>query len=120
MKGLLSRIIFIGLLLFSFCSLSQAEDQAALEARLVYLTDLPEVSWVIFNDNNVYVGFSSRPRDMGMIVNAAALHGNRAYGFGVHIYAVPDSDRDKLPWGKWRLYCSASARYGKVTKNDCK
>ena len=61
---------------------------------LNYLNDIPEISWVKFNKNNVYVGFKSKPADMSSIVGGAALFGNKAYGFGVHVWAVPANNKN--------------------------
>jgi hypothetical protein len=95
-----------------------AEDQKALEARLAYLKDIPEISWVKFNRNNVYLGFSRVPKDLPSIVGGAALFGNRAYGFGVHVWAVPADNPN------WKVgdpyYCEATGRYGKVQDNSCR
>ena len=94
-------------------------DSNALAKRLAYLKDLPEISWVKFDDNNVYIGFNTRPSDLRMIVNAAAIHGNRALGFGVHVWAVRDFQMDFHP--RWdSSYCTATARHGKLQKSDCR
>ena len=67
---------------------SKTRDQAALQKRLLYLSDIPEISWVEFDGNNVYIGFKELPSDFRTIVKAAAYHGNKAYSSGVHVWAV--------------------------------
>jgi len=98
---------------------SKTRDQAALQKRLLYLSDIPEISWVEFDGNNVYIGFKERPPDLRAIINAAAVHGNRALGFGVHVWAVPESQKG-LYSGFNSYYCTATARYGKIEKSTCK
>ena len=83
------------------------------------MIDIPEISWVEFKNNNVYIGFNERTKDMRMIINAAALHGNRAYGFGVHVWAVDEKYRGWSP-GNDPYYCTATARHGKIEHNDCR
>jgi len=98
---------------------SKTRDQAALQNRLLYLSDIPEISWVEFDGNNVYIGFKELPSDLRTIINAAAVHGNRALGFGVHVWAIKASNK------KWRpdsgsYLCEATARYGKIEHNSCR
>ena len=96
-----------------------AGDPAMLSKRLAYLKDIPEVSWVEFNDNNVCIGFKALPQDLRSIVSAAAIHGNRATDFGVHIWAVPESQKNFRP-GLDPSYCTATARHGKIESNSCR
>jgi hypothetical protein len=91
---------------------STGRDYASLERKLAYLNDIDEVSWVEFDANNVYVGFERRPADLSAIVNAAAVNGNRALGFGVHVWAVPGR-RGWRP-GDGTYYCEATARHGEL------
>jgi len=113
-------IILVFVFIFSIAPPAQCGDQSALEKRLVYLKNLPEVHWVLFISNHVYAGVDPLPRNIGMISNAAALNGYRASGRSVHIYIVPAADKKLIPGGRWRLYCSATCRRGKITKNTCK
>ena len=70
-----------------------------------------------FNQNNVYVGFKTKPADLANIVVGATLFGNRAYGFGVHVWAFPASNPD---WEAGDPYhCEATGRYGKINNNSC-
>lgn len=92
----------------------------ALEKRLSYLSELPEVSWVEIENNNVYIGFNAIPDDLGTIVRAAAFHGNKAIDFGVHVWAVDTKYIGWRPAGDNPYICTATARYGKVQKSNCK
>ena len=96
-----------------------AGDSTALSKRLAYLKDMPEVSWVEVNNNSVFIGFKTLPRDLKSIVSAAAIHGNRAADFGVHIWAVPESQKNFRP-GLDPSYCTATARHGKIESNSCR
>ena len=104
---------------FSFIPMTATgEDAAALKSSLQYLTGIDEVEWIDFDKNNVYIGFERRPADLAAIVNAAAVIGNRAYGFGVHVWAV-NAKRPGWRPGDGPYYCEATARYGEL-KDSCK
>ena len=92
-------------------------DNSALKKRLTYLRDIEEVAWVEFEDNDVYVGFTHRPSDLAAVINTAALHGNRAHGFGVHVWAVFANPRGWRP-GDGPYYCEATARSDEL-KGSC-
>jgi len=120
MKNLLWVLVVILVVAGSiFPCMVFAGDADALAKRLSYLKDIPEVSWVKFDDNNVYIGFKTLPGDLGAIVNAAAIHGNRAIDFGVHVWAVPETQKNFRP-GLDPSYCSATARHGKIESNSCR
>ena len=112
-------IIFIFFFLFIIPTIIWAADLAALKSKLNYLTSLPEISWVQFRGNDVIIGFNRYPKDLSIIMNAAALHGNSAYGFGVHLWAV---DVKYKNWNVWKdpYICTTTARYGKIEKNTCR
>lgn len=95
-----------------------ARDEAALKKSLAYLEKIDDVAWVEFDSNNVYVGFRSKPGDLAIIVNAAAVGGNNAYGFGVHVWAISSEHKGWRP-GSGPYLCEATARYGKLN-NPCK
>lgn len=59
-----------------------------LREKLGYLKDIPEVAWVQFDSNNVYLGWKSIPTDFNLINRTAAMNGNHAIGFGVHVWSV--------------------------------
>ena len=109
-------LIFVILISATYVTASR-RDQSALKKSLAYLHDIPEISWVVIVRNNIYIGFNKRIKDMGAICRGAAVNGNRAYGFGVHIYAVDGYQAD---WRKSKHYCAVTARSGRVTKSSCK
>lgn len=92
----------------------------SLEPAVAYLRNVPGVAWIHVNDNRVGIGWKSRPSDLGVITRAAAVNGNRALGFGVHVWSVnakghtTPTDPTTLP-----IICTATARNGKVTDSDC-
>jgi hypothetical protein len=110
--ALISLILLLTLVLSAY-----AQNQVALEERLVYLTDIPEISWVEFDGNNVYIRFNKRPSDLESNERGAAAFGNRAYGFGVNVRAVTASEKGWRPGKGSSPYCSATGRYGKVESN---
>ena len=62
---------------------SAPQQADVLRKELAYLrTDLKEIAWVEFDRNDVYIGFSTVPSDSAflVVVNAAAVNGNRALG----------------------------------------
>jgi hypothetical protein len=114
----MKRIMLIGLVLsMTFVFSAHAQNQTALEKRLAYLNDISEISWVKFDRNNVYIGLNKVSSDLGSIVRGAAAYGNKAYGLGVHVWAVRDTTN--VPAIDFKYYCTATARNGKVQKSDC-
>ncbi len=114
----MKRIMLIGFILsMAFVFSIHAQNQTALEKRLAYLNDIPEISWVKFDGNNVYIGLNKVSSDLGSIVRDAAVFGNKAYGFSVHVWAVRDTTN--VPSTDFKYYCSATARNGNVQKSDC-
>ena len=59
-----------------------------LAEALAYLNEIDDMTWVEVDSNNAYLGFASVPEDLALIVNAAAMNGNKVLGFGVHVWAV--------------------------------
>jgi len=95
----------------------RARQAAAAEQELAYLrTEIPEVKWVRFDGNECIVAFDPIPNDLHLIVTTAALNGNRAIGFGYHVWAVSArlADREWEP-GEPGLVAAATARHGKIT-----
>ena len=84
-----------------------------LRKELSYLSDIPEVAWIEIEENSVYVGFNSLPKDWEMIIKGAALRGNNATNFGCHVWAV---DANKKGWrpGDSPFYGEFTARHGKL------
>lgn len=118
--AIIALIFFVSGFVFTsiaICANAGRRDHAALSKRLSYLKDIPEISWVIIVKNNVYLGFVKKINDMGAICRGAAVQGNRAYGFGVHVYAVDGYQAD---WKKAKHYCRATARHGRITGSNCR
>lgn len=82
-----------------------------IRSELAYLAEVEEIAWMHVDDNDVYLGFSSRPQDMDWIVRGAAIRANRAIHFGVHVYAMPASER---PGFGCRYYFEHTARHGRI------
>lgn len=80
--------------------------------ELDYLrTEVPELAWMEVDGNNVYLGFRfDIPDDWRLIVNGAALSGNRATDFGVHVWAT--QAREGWRPGDRGVLCQATARDG--------
>lgn len=85
-------------------------EEASLKKRLNYLYNIPEISWIKFEHNSVYIGFNSSRSDVTTILRMAAFHGNKAIDFGVHIYAYKCS----YPTTGGNFFKGATCRYGKV------
>lgn len=85
-----------------------------LKQRLGYLKDRDEVCWVEIEDNNVYIGFSTRPPDLTTILRAAAFRGNRAIDFGVHVWGAGCTKPGWRPGGRALWWQNVTARYGKI------
>ncbi len=106
------------------CTLSISTSEAArhpdaLQERLAYLKDLPDVSWVEFDTNNVYIGLKDKPENLKAIVGDAAVAGSKVYGFTVHVWAVDEKYRGVEP-RKRPYFCKATARRGEIRENTCK
>lgn len=111
-------VLFIALFLCLSVYAGERRDLGALVDRLEYLHEIQEIGWVIFENNNVYIGFKSIPVDMGTIVRGAAYFGNKAYNFGVHVWAL--NARYKENYKSAPVYCKATARHGRVIDCSCK
>ena len=96
-----------------YSSSRTSDKEGKLESTVAYLKDIDEVSWVEVEGNDVYIGFKSRPSDLTAIVGAAALHGNRATGFGVHVWAVDAKHTGWRP-GSGPYFLELTARHGKI------
>jgi hypothetical protein len=117
-RPIMKRIMLIGFFLsITLVFSAQAQNQTALEKRLAYLNNLPEISWVKFDGNNVYIGLNKVSSNLDSIVRGAAVFGNKAYGLGMQVWAVRDTTN--VPAIDFKYYCAATARHGKVQKSDC-
>ncbi len=114
----MKRNMLTGFILsMAFVFSAHAQNQTALEKRLAYLNDIPEISWVKFDGNNVFIGLNKVSSALDSIVQGAAVFGNKAYGLGVHVWAVRDTTN--VPSKDFKYYCTATARNGKVQESDC-
>ena len=92
------------------------ESERQLAEALAYLNDVDDVTWMEVDRNNVYLGFSSIPEDLTLIVNAAARNGNAVLGSGVHAWAA-QANRGWRP-GQPGFLCEATVRGGQF-ENTC-
>lgn len=92
---------------------TKSKPKASLSQSVKYLSDISEVSWIEVNDNNVYVGFNPVPSDWNAIIRAAALQGNKATNYGVHVWAIRGAQKGWRP-GDSGLVGEVTARYGKI------
>ena len=106
-------LIIGGVCILSIATSEAARHPAALRERLAYLKDLPDVSWVEFVTNNVYIGLKNKPADLKAIVGDAAVAGSKVYGFTVHVWAVDEKYRGVEP-RKRPYFCKATARRGEM------
>ena len=87
--------------------------QVTLERTLAHLKEIPEIAWVRFYRNTVFIGVDRVSSDIQSIAQAAAFHGNRAIDFGVHVWVVPASST----CGAFKNYYGmTTARHGKIEK----
>jgi hypothetical protein len=116
-----AMLLFIisGVCIWSFSTSNAARHPDALQDRLAYLKDLPNVSWVEFVTNNVYIGLKEKPEDLKFVVGDAAVAGSKVYGFAVHVFAVEEKYRNIEP-RKRPYICKATARRGEIRENTCK
>ena len=84
------------------------ESEPKLRKALAYLKHeevLPEIAWVEFDGNDVYIGFRDLPLDWRNICENAAFKGNRATDFSVHVWAVDAKRRGWRPGDKGYYDC---------------
>jgi hypothetical protein len=113
-------LLIMGLVvcLFITPAWSSAKDQSALASSLAYLFDLPQVAWVEYDQNRVYLGFTTVGPDVLQIVRTAAINGSKAYGAQVQVWGV------RVEYGGWRpgdlpYICTAIGDRGEVTSSNC-
>jgi hypothetical protein len=102
-------VLLVIQVLFSAPRTAISKDNTALKARLQYLYSIPEIKDVAFDNNTVYVYFNPLPDDWCLIIKMAAVWGNRAHGFGVHVWAMKD---------KSSFYGEITARHGRIERGD--
>lgn len=126
MKKLLYILLGMGLLFFYIGktslksgstkgkpSKSQLSKGSVLKSELNYLNDIKEITWWEVDDNDVYINFEPLPTDWNMIIRAAALKGNKAIDFGVHVWSMSGKQKGWRP-GDSGYTGSVTARYGKI------
>jgi len=112
-KGfLLALLVLVGgfVLLSVFSEDNTLSREAGLKSALAYLNAIPEVKWVEFERNTVHLGVEPLPDDIKLIAHAAAMNGEKAINFGVHVWVHPANDRNKY-YGT-----ATAARHGKISK----
>lgn len=92
---------------------TEDQYQRQLKDLLGTFATMPEVRWMEFEGNNVYVGFRRFPADTRQLIHAWALQGNLKIDFGVHVWAIEDVEPGWRP-GKPGRFMEATARYGKI------
>lgn len=112
----MKKIILILGLVLMWISMVQAGERE-LKEKIAYLKEIPEIAWIEYDSNNVYVGFHKLPADYNQIITMAALRGNRAFGRGIHLYVL----HSKATGCGWECaMCQVTARHGKIEKNTCR
>lgn len=92
--------------------------EARLSERLAYLGSIPEIVWHQVDNNDVYIGWHSKPDDFRLVNTTAALNGSAAIRFGVHVWSVNGGGPGWRP-GDAGLLCTTTARGGKIEESDC-
>ena len=91
-----------------------------VEKAVAYLKDVPEIAeYRIEHGNHIWIALKGElPEDADMIVRGVALNAHEAYGAGAHAYLIKGIDSlEKIPHVP--VYCSATARYGKIENANC-
>ena len=96
-----------------------AQDQSALSNSLSYLFDLSQVAWVVYDQNRVYLGFTTVSPDVEQIVRTAASIGSKAYGAEVQVWGVGFQYGGWRPGGGLPYICTTAADRGEVTSSNC-
>jgi hypothetical protein len=111
--------LFVSIIIISAFSASCTKSSTShsreqiITNELQYLNNVEEIAWFEVEDNNVYIGFNTRPNDLTLILRGAALRANKAINFGVHVWGVKASQKDWRP-GQGTYYEEVTARYGKI------
>ncbi len=90
-----------------------------LEESVGYLTALPEVAWIKFDEKNVIIGWKGLPSLFAKINREAAINASKATGYPIQVWSVRHSQK------KWRtgakpFICKTMADRGKVLKSNCR
>ena len=111
--------VLLALCLVMTPAFTSAQDQSALSNSLSYLFDISQVAWVVYDQNRVYLGFTTVSPDVEQIVRTAASIGSKAYGAEVQVWGVG------FQYGGWRpgaglpYICTAVANGGETTGSNC-
>lgn len=97
-----------------------SSNATKLMARLSYLRELPEVTWIEVDDNNVFIGWHRIPADFRSVNIAAANLGNRTIDFGVHIWSLKSSQSGWRPGDPGGYICETTARHGQIEHTSCR
>lgn len=91
----------------------QPKDAVILEEYFGDMaTSIPEIHWIRFNGNSVFIGFNPIPSDTRTILGFWAFGGWKIINFGCHIYAYDASRYGPTTDGNF--FAGATCRYGKV------
>ena len=98
-------------------TLGIARNESAMERKLQeamsYLNELYEVDWYEVDGNNVYIGFEPLPDDWQIVINGAALHGNKTTNFECHVWAINANQKGWRP-GDGLFHGKATAYSGRL------
>ena len=120
-------IVFVGIPLLGHISSSIKQKQngtgkqesinteTVLNNAMSYLSGISEIEWYEISKNDIYIGFKTLPSDWQIIINGAALKGNKAIDFGVHVWAI-NANKFSKGWrpGDGSFYGEVTTRYGKI------
>lgn len=75
-------------------------------------SEIPEIRWMEFDGNSIYIGFNPIPSDVRTILGFWAFGGWKRINFGCHIYAYDASRYNPTTDGNF--FAGATCRYGKT------
>ncbi len=112
----------VGLL---FPGISQAledrPDWQKLDKALMYLRGVPEVAWVKFHENNVYISWKGQPENFARINQVAAKKAAQALHNEVTVYSLPPGE--ELPADMWGYepspLCRTIANPHEIVDSNC-
>jgi hypothetical protein len=96
-----------------------AQGRSALSNSLSYLFDIAQVAWVVYDQNRVYLGFTTTSPDVERIVRAAASIGSKGYEGEVQVWGVDFQYGGWRPGGGLPYICTAVANGGEVINSNC-
>ncbi|KMP11146.1 hypothetical protein UR09_04140 [Candidatus Nitromaritima sp. SCGC AAA799-A02] len=93
--------------------------ETAIVSSLEYLRDIPEINWIVVDNQNVIIGWKGLPALFNMINRGAAVKASNASGYPVHVWSVRHTQR-KWKLGNTSYICKTLADNGKIKKSSCK